>query len=281
MRRVTNANRLTNYALSAAAFAIFGVVFVVPFAFIFVTAAKNRQEAALREFSWPMEVRLVENFLEVLEARNYLLITAFINSAILVVASVSILVISAAMVAFVLQRRRGRWNGLVMFVVLSGLIIPPAVVPTIWMLQGLGLFRTLAGLVLIEVAYGVSFCVLLFRAFLSRIPRELDEAAIIDGASSLRLFIQIVFPLMRPIVVTVVIVMSVVVFNDFASPLYFLPGDRNATVQVTLFNFQSQFNTQYNLLFMNILLITVPPLVMFILFNRKIMDGMTAGAVKG
>jgi raffinose/stachyose/melibiose transport system permease protein len=71
------------------------------------------------------------------------------------------------------------------------------------------------------------------------------------------------------------------VFNDFVNPLYFLPGDENATVQLTLFNFQSQYNTQFNLLFADILLITIPPLIMFMFFNRKIVDGLTAGAVKG
>jgi raffinose/stachyose/melibiose transport system permease protein len=73
----------------------------------------------------------------------------------------------------------------------------------------------------------------------------------------------------------------VVVFNDFTNPLYFLPGDQNATVQLTLYNFQSQYETQYNLLFMNILLITIPPLVMYLFFNRQIVAGMTAGAIKG
>ena len=164
---------------------------------------------------------------------------------------------------------------------LAGLIIPPAVVPTIWVLQGLGLFNTMPGLILIEVAFGLSFCILLFRAFVATIPRELDEAAIIDGAGPLRLFFRVIFPLLRSVIVTVVVVQSVTVFNDFANPLYFLPGDENATVQLTLYNFQSQFNTQYNLLFMNILLITIPPLVMFIFFNRQIVAGMTAGAVKG
>ncbi len=81
--------------------------------------------------------------------------------------------------------------------------------------------------------------------------------------------------------VTVIVVQSVAVFNDFVNPLYFLPGDKNATVQLTLFNFQSQFNTQYNLLFADILLITVPMLVMYIFFNRQIVAGMTSGAVKG
>jgi raffinose/stachyose/melibiose transport system permease protein len=82
-------------------------------------------------------------------------------------------------------------------------------------------------------------------------------------------------------VITVVVVSSVFIYNDFVNPLYFLPGDENATVQLTLFNFQSQFGTRWNLLFMDVLLITIPPLIMFILFSRKIVSGLAAGAVKG
>ena len=98
--------------------------------------------------------------------------------------------------------------------------------PTIWVLQELGLFKTLHGLVLIEVAYGLSFCVLLFRAFIATIPRELDEAAIIDGAGPLRLFFQVILPLLRPVVVTVIVVQSVAIFNDFTNPLYYPAGQR-------------------------------------------------------
>jgi raffinose/stachyose/melibiose transport system permease protein len=195
--------------------------------------------------------------------------------------SVTILVVLSAMVAYVLQRRQSRWNGFVNFLVLSGLIMPPAVVPTIWVLQKLGLFRTMTGLVLVEVAFGLAFCVLLFRAFIASIPKELDEAAIIDGASSLRLFFRVIFPLLRSVIVTVILVQSVNIFNDFVNPLYFLPGEQNATVQLTLFNFSSQFVSQYNLLFMDILLITIPPLILYIFFNRQIVAGMTSGAVKG
>jgi raffinose/stachyose/melibiose transport system permease protein len=82
-------------------------------------------------------------------------------------------------------------------------------------------------------------------------------------------------------VVTMVVVQSVAVFNDFTGPLYFLPGDENATVQATLFNFQSQTLSQWNLLFADILLITVPPLVLYLFFNRQIVEGMVNGAVKG
>jgi raffinose/stachyose/melibiose transport system permease protein len=257
------------------------VVFIVPFAFIVINALKNQKESSLRSFAWPTSWHLWDNLVEVVSTRDYMLLTAFINSIILTVASVTLLVILGAMVGFVLQRRPSRWSGIINFFVLAGLIIPPAVVPTIWVLQGLGLFKTLHGLVLIEVAYGLSFAVLLFRSFIATVPRELDEAAIIDGAGPFRLFFTVVLPLLRPVVVTLIVTQSVAIFNDFTNPLYYLPGNKNVTLQLTLFNFQSQFNTSYNLLFMNILLITIPPLLVYVFFNRQIVAGLTAGAVKG
>jgi raffinose/stachyose/melibiose transport system permease protein len=270
-----------NWVLSVVAIILSVIVFVVPFAFILLTAVKDQQQASLLDFSWPHQFQFVQNFIDVVQARDYMLIIAFINSSILTVASVTLMVVFGAMVAFVLQRRRSRWNGLVNMLVLAGLIIPPAVVPTIWVLQKAGLFRTLPGLILVEIAFGMAFVILLFRAFIGTIPRELDEAAIIDGAGPVRLFFRVILPLLKPVIVTSIVVQSVMVFNDFTNPLYFLPGDQNATVQLTLYNFSSQYSTQYNLLFMNILLITIPPLIMYLFFNRQIVAGMTAGAVKG
>ena len=257
------------------------VVFIVPFYFIAINAVKDRREASLRSMDFPTTWHFWDNLVAVIETRDYMVVTAFINSTILTVASVAMLVVFGAMVGYVLQRRPSIWSKPANFFILAGLIIPPAVVPTIWVLQELGLFKTLHGLVLIEVAYGLSFSVLLFRAFVATIPRELDEAAIMDGVGPLRLFFSIILPLLRPVVVTVIVVLSVAIFNDFTNPLYYLPGSRNVTVQLTLYNFQSQFSTSYNLLFMNILLITIPPLIVFLFFNRQIVAGLTAGAVKG
>jgi raffinose/stachyose/melibiose transport system permease protein len=269
------------HILSPLFIALFGVVFMVPFLFMLLTASKSQQEANDLAFSLPTHWQLLENLGQALKARNYMLVAAFINSTVITVVSVAIMVIVSAMVAYVLQRRPSRSNRFVDLLILSGLIIPPAVVPTIWVLQKLELFKTIPGLILIEVAFGMSFCILLFRAFIATIPRELDEAAIIDGARPMRVFFSVIFPLLRSVVVTVIVTQSVFVFNDFVNPLYFLPGDENPTVQLTLFNFNTQYNTQYNLLFSDILLITIPPLIMFIFFNRKIVAGLTAGAVKG
>ena len=267
--------------ISAVAILASLVVFLIPFAFIVLMAFKDQKQASLRDFSWPVGFHLWDNLVAVVTTRNWMLVTAFINSSILTVASVTLLVVLAAMVGFVLARRKTRWNGLVEFLILAGLMIPPAVVPTIWLLQGLRLFGTLHGLVLIEVAYSLPFSIILYRAFIATIPRELDEAAIIDGARPLDVFFRVILPLLWPVTVTNIVVQSVFIFNDFTNPLYYLPGNANATVQLTLYNFQSQFNTSYNLLFTNILLITIPPLLVFLFFNRQIVAGMTAGAVKG
>jgi len=273
--------RSTSRGLGVGAVLASIVVFLVPFAFIVLTAAKSAQQASLLDFAWPTHLQLLSNVRQVLATQDYIVVIAFINSTVVTTVSVTVLVVFSAMVAFVLQRRVTRWTPLVNLLVLSGLIVPPAVVPTIWVLQRVHLFGSLPGLIFVEVAFGMSFCVLLFRAFIGTIPRDLDEAAVLDGASPLGLFFRVVLPLLRPVMVTVIVVQSVAIFNDFTNPLYFLPGENQATVQLTLFNFQSQFNTSYNLLFMDILLITIPPLVMYLFFNRQIVAGMTAGAVKG
>lgn len=257
------------------------LVFLVPFGFVVLQSLKTREEANLFTLDWPERIALLDNIRQVVEARDYMLVIAFINSTVLTVTSVTIMTVLGAMIAYVLQRRSSRINGLVHGLVLAGLIIPPAVVPTIWVMQALGLFKTMPGLIMIEVAFGLAFTVLIIRAFVGSIPRELDEAAIIDGAGPLRLFFRVIFPLLRPAIVTIVVVQSVFVFNDFQNPLYFLPGDENATVQLTLFNFSSQFSNSYNLLFTSIALITIPPLIMYVFFQRQIVAGMTSGAVKG
>ena len=258
----------------------FGVVFLVPFAFILFTAAKTKTEASELQFSLPPSWRFSQNFRDALAARDYMLIIAFINSTVLTVVSVTILVVcrpwwptscsadraaGTAWSTYWCSRAdhpaRGRADDLG-HADARALQDPPR--------SHLRRDRVRAVLL-----------ILLFRAFIPTIPRDLDEAAIIDGAGPLRLFFRVIFPLLRAVIVTMIIVQSVSIFNDFDNPLYFLPGDENATVQLTVFNFQSQFNTQYNLLFANILLITIPPLIMFIFFNSAIVEGMTAGAVKG
>ena len=238
------------------------IIFIIPFTFIALTAAKDKTDASSLRFTFPVHFQLIDNIVAVIQARNYVMITALINSAIITVVSVFFIVLLSALIAYVLQRRRDRAGSIVALVVLAGLIIPPAVVPTIVVLQALGLFKTLAGLIVVEIAFTMPFAVLVLRAFVGTIPREIDEAAVMDGAGPLTLVLQSDISSARPAVLTVVIVTSVAIYNDFVNPAVLSAGNGNETAQLTLFNFQSQFNTQWNLLFSDVLIITIPPLLL-------------------
>ena len=267
--------------LDAVSLIIISIVYVVPFIFIFLTASKTRAEAALFQFSWPSKFQLIENLREVMAFGDYRMFRALWNSTILTVGSVTLIVLIAALVAFVMQRRGDRMASVVSSFILAGLVIPPAVVPTIFLLQWLGIYKTLLGMIMIEVAFTLPFATLILRAFMASIPRAIDEAAIMDGASPLRVFFSIILPLLQPAIITVIVVSSVGIYNDFVGPLYFLPGSENVTVQLTLYSFISQFNSQWNLLFADVIVVTIPPLIMFMFFQKQLVSGLTAKAVNG
>ncbi|WP_084413928.1 carbohydrate ABC transporter permease [Salibacterium aidingense] len=256
------------------------IFFGVPFYFVFINSLKPAEEAAQMNLSWPNSFHMLENYKEVLTINDGRLLLAFFNSTIITLFTILILIIICSMAAFVLARREGLSKKL-NYLVLIGLMLPPAIVPTISVLQTLGLFKTMPGIVLLEGALRFSFACILYRAFVATIPRELDEAALIDGCGPLRLFFQIIFPLLKPVTSTIIVLSSIQVYNDFENMLYFFPGADNATVQLTLYNFTGMFGTSYHYLFANVILISIPPLILFIFFNKKIVAGMTAGAVKG
>jgi raffinose/stachyose/melibiose transport system permease protein len=274
-------NPFKEYWVDAIFMVVVGMVFIVPFAFILSIASKSRQEAGLFEFTWPGEFLLFDNLVAVLEFNDYIMLRALRNSAVLTVASVTLIVIFAAFVAYVMQRRNDRVANLVNSIMFAGLVLPPAVVPTVFWMQTLGIYKTIMSLVFIEVALALPFATIILRAFIGTIPREIDEAAIMDGASPLRLFFSVILPLLRPAIVTIIVTSSVAIYNDFSNPLYFLPGAQNVTAQLTLFSFMSQFNSQWNMVFADVVLITIPPLILFMFFQKQIVSGMTSGAVKG
>ncbi len=256
------------------------IIFVVPFIFMFVNALKERREANLLSISWPSQLQW-SNFVEVFSANDYQIITAFKNSAILVAGSVLVLVTVSSMAGYVLQRRRDRVMGTMNSLIMAGLMVPAAILPTIWVLQNLHIYKTLFGMVMVEAALQIPFTIMLYRGFMSSVPIELEEAGYMDGCTKWKIFTKIIFPLLKPVTSTVIILDAVTIFNDFTNPLYFLPGSENATVQLTLYNFMGQYSSSYNLLFADVIIITIPMLILFIFFNKRIVAGMVAGAVKG
>ena len=255
-------------------------LFIVPFYFMLVNSLKSQKESNLLTISWPSEIHL-ENYKEVFTYANYQLVTAYKNSLTLTLFTVAGLLLTGAMAGYVIQRRNDRIMKIISWIIMLGLMIPASILPTINLLQKLHIYKTMFGMVMVEIALQTPFTIMLFRGYMASIPRELEESARIDGCNPWQVFMKIINPLLKPIRATVIILTAVTTFNDFTNPLYFLPGGENTTVQLTLYNYKGQFASSYNLLFADIIMITIPMLILFIFFNKKIVEGMVAGSVKG
>jgi len=255
-------------------------IFIVPFLYMIINSLKDPREANLMSMSLPLTFQW-GNYWEAFSAKNYQVLLAFKNSFVLTFFSVIGLIIVGSMAGYVIQRRRDKFMTSLSSVLMLGLMIPAAVLPTIWVLQTLHIYKSMFAMVMVEIALQLPFTIMLYRGFVSSVPRELEEAAVIDGCTVPQLFTKIVFPLLKPVTATVIILDACTVFNDFTNPLYFLPGSENVTVQLTLYNFIGQYVSSFNLLFANVIIITIPMLIIFILFNKQLVEGMTAGAVKG
>lgn len=256
------------------------LVFIVPYFFIIFNSLKDRKEANLLRLSLPAKWHF-ENYFEVIRENNYVLLTAFKNSIIIALASVLVMLLTASAAGYVLQRRSGRTTKILSTVFLTGLMIPPAIMPTIWILQGLHIYKSFFSIIMIESALQLPFTIMLYRSYMPSIPRELEEAAVIDGCSAFKIFTTIIFPMVKPVTATAFILNFITVYNDFVNPLYFLPGKESTTVQLTLYNFMGQYANSYHLLFADVVVITIPMLILFIFCNKKIIAGMAAGSVKG
>jgi len=256
------------------------VVFVLPFLFVLFNSLKDRKGANKLRFTLP-EIFHWENYVEVIKNNHYQILVAFKNSALITILSIAVLILCSAMAGYVIQRRRSALTRGANTLLLVGLMMPISILPTIWLLRTLHIYKTLFSMVMIETAINLPFTIMLYRGFMDTIPRELEEAALIDGCNKWTVFSRIVFPLLKPVTATVVILDAVTIFNDFTNPLYFYPGTSNVTIQLTIYNYITQFQSSYNLLFADVILITVPMLVLFLIFNKRIISGMAAGAVKG
>jgi multiple sugar transport system permease protein len=266
---------------------LFAIFSLVPPFYMLITSLKTSAEISAATNPWWVYHPTLSNYIGLLTSNQFL--TFFRNSAFVSMFVVTITMLISVPAAFALSRMRFWGSATLATGVFLTYLIPDSLlfIPLFKMFAvigdwtGIQLINRWYVLLFIYPTLTVPFCTWIMIGYFASIPKELDEAAIIDGAGPLRLFFGVVMPLLKPVIVTVVVVQSVAVFNDFQNPLYFLPGNEYPTVQLGLYNYQSVAVSQFNLLFMYILLVTIPPLIMYIIFNRQIVAGMTSGAIKG
>jgi len=192
-------------------------------------------------------------------------------------------VLLSAMLAFALAKLRMRFRATIMFTVFLGLTIPIyiTIVPVFVMMRSIGQTDSLLGLIGPYLAFGIPFEVLVLQAFFRQLPDEILESARIDGAGEWRIFFTIILPLSTPALVTVFILDAVATWNEFLFALILLNSDENKTIPVGLLNFQGQFANNNTGLAAGILIAVLPILLAYILLQRWIVGGLTAGATKG
>jgi raffinose/stachyose/melibiose transport system permease protein len=205
-----------------------------------------------------------------------------INSAIVTVVSVALILLLGAAAAYALSRYRFRGRGVVLSLFALGLILP---LQSYFIAQSsiftqLGITDTRIALIVPYAAMGLSLAVYLLKVYLDALPEELFEAARIDGASDRQLFATIALPLLRPGLATVAIFSALAAWNEFLLALLYIQDDTLKTIPTGLLAFSTRYVTDYSLLFSALSIVTIPMIVIYVVFNRQIVEGITAGSVK-
>lgn len=271
-RRPVRPVRLLGYALLIA----FAVVQLAPVLLMFMNSFKSDLEVLSNPIGWPSEF-LFSNYAEIWSRANFS--RYLLNSVVVTVLSVAGLVLVSSMIAYYLARFQFPWSRALLVVFLLGLMVPLrlAVIPIFTMMRDLGLLDSLGGLVVIHIAERLSFAIFVLYGFALAVPREIEEAALVDGAGWGRIFSSIFLPLMRPALGTVTIVTAVSIWNEFFFPLVFIRSEENRTLPLGLATVMAEFRTEWALLFAGLTIAAVPIILLFVLMARQFIDGMTEG----
>lgn len=251
---------------------------LVPFWLILVNSFKPLAEANRLSLALPQTWALAENYQTVLVEGRFLI--GLLNTISVVVPAIVILVFFSGAAAWVFARDSSKKMTVLYFILIGGVLIPPAIITTIVVLRWLGIAGTRIGASAFYVGAFSAFAIFLITGFVKTVPSELEDAARVDGANAVTIYLRIILPLLAPILVTTGLVMLIVLWNDFFFPLFLLPRSSQQTMTLGLARFVSGslYHVRWNLLFANVVLMSVPLIVVFLLGQRRILSGLTSGS---
>lgn len=261
--------------------AILAVVLLIgmPLWIVVVTAGKSQGEALNPDLSLPTTWQYAENFATVWEQGR--VPAAFFGSLLVMVPAVVGVLALGSLASWVLARRSSRLMAVLYALAISGIVLPPAVVTVVLLLRQLGLAGTAIGMIGVYMGMYLSTVIFFVTGFIRTIPMELEEAARVDGAGPLRVFGRIILPLLAPVLSTATILICLYVWNDVFYA-FFVVGGRLDTLPLNLFQVASAglYLDNWHLIFAYVVLMSLPLLVVFVVAQRKIISGITSGAVK-
>lgn len=256
-------------------------IWFLPIYYLIVTTLKSPQEATLNPLRLPSSL-MIQNYVDAWTKMEFP--RAFANTFFITATSVLFIVIFASMAGYALARTKTKWGMRIFLFFLAGLVVPfqMNIVSLYKIVKSIGLMNTAFGVILVNVAINTPQGVFLFKEFIeSTIPRELEEAAEIDGCSILTKFFVIVLPLLKPVISTVVIIVTLNVWNEFMTPLLFLQSRKNGVILQEVARNIGQFSTDWTALFPMLMLGVAPLMIFYVFMQKYIIAGVAAGAVKG
>ncbi len=271
-------NKILHRLGAHAAAILASLIMVIPVYLIAVNAFKSAAQASSMGIDLPTTIH-PENFGTVIEKGK--LTTSFFNSVLYASSATVLSTLFAAMAAFALSRNRTPLNRFLYLFLIMGIALPINFVTLTRMMQVTHLINTKPGIIILYTALQIPFAVFLIYGFVDSIPRELDEAATIDGCGPIQLFTQVILPLLTPVLVTTGILSFLNVWSDFTMPLYFLNSSANWPMTLAVYNFFGQYQQSWNLVSADILLTILPAVAIYLAGQRFILSGLTSGAVKG
>ena len=275
-----NAGFLAARALALLVVVFWSVVVIVPLIVLLSVALKSPTDLLNNPLGWPTQF-VWSNFVDAWN--NASLGQAFFNSVLITSVTLLGLILCGAMAAYPLARFTGPWSQRIYLYFVAGLIVPIqlGLFPLYKEMHDLQLINTYQGAILLYIAVNLPFVIFLYTGFIKTVPRELEEAALLDGAGPMRTFWMIVFPLLTPVTATVAITSTLSTWNDFFIPLIFLQRDGMQTLPLAIFNFVGQYNNNWSLIFASVIISSLPLIVLFLILQRYFIKGIAAGALRG
>lgn len=253
------------------------LIVIAPFYMVFINSFKTKAEAARMSLALPTKW-MFSNYTEVIEKGK--LIQGFSNSLLYALVATFVGVMLCAMASFVLSRRESKVNNFIYYFFLCGLFFPVNYVTLVRVLQWMHLTNTRPGIILVFISAMIPFCIFTIYSFVQSVPKEMDEAAVIDGAGPLQLFGLVIVPLMKPTLVTCFILQFMGVWSDFLTPLYLSSKSRLFPMTMSVYQFFGKNKNYWNYIFADIILTCIPVIIVYLIGQKNIVEGLTSGAVK-
>jgi raffinose/stachyose/melibiose transport system permease protein len=259
---------------------VYGLLTLYPLFWLFISAFKTNAEFMNAPFGLP-DVWHVENFAKAWKASK--MGTAFANSVIVSLVSLALTLLISALASYVLARFKFRFKGWIMTFFVVGMLVPihSTLVPLFILMKQMGLLNTYWALILPYTAFALPTAIFVLTAYLSSVPKEIEEAAFIDGTGLWGVFLRIMLPISLPALSTVTILSFLHFWNDFSFSLVFISKSSLKTLPLAIAMFADGFQTDYSLTLSAMTIAVVPTIIVYLLFQEQVMKGMTAGAVKG